>query len=105
MSYLRCSFCNKSRGEGVRVIAGPGVSICRECVGICNRILAEDGAEGRAANDAPDRRFDENGGCGLCGNSRRLEEMVSVPGCGRICPVCLAAVAAILPPRPGGEPV
>jgi hypothetical protein len=102
--YLRCSFCNKSQREGVRVIAGPRVYICRECVSICNQILAEDGAEDQAEIGVPDRRFEENGGCSLCGSNLRLEEMTSVPGCGRICSVCLEAVAAILPASPGREP-
>ncbi|EMQ4303576.1 hypothetical protein WG886_004280 [Yersinia enterocolitica] len=34
-----CSFCKKPKSE-VRVITGPGVNICNECVGLCNEILA-----------------------------------------------------------------
>ena len=103
MSNLRCSFCNRSQGEGVRVIAGPGVDICRECVSICNQILAEDSAGDQAQFGAPDRRFEENGGCALCGSNVRLEKMTSVPGCGRICSVCLEAVATILPASPAAN--
>jgi hypothetical protein len=40
---LRCSFCNKSRHEVEKLIAGPGVYICGECVELCNQILAVDG--------------------------------------------------------------
>ena len=39
-----CSFCGKPGGPGLRLIAGPGVRICGECVGLCNEILAQ-GAE------------------------------------------------------------
>jgi len=36
---LRCSFCTKSADSVRRLIAGPKVHICDECVGIANRIL------------------------------------------------------------------
>jgi ATP-dependent Clp protease ATP-binding subunit ClpA len=49
-----CSFCGKPRGGGLRLVAGPGVHICAECVGLCNEILAQDlavaaGADGPGA--------------------------------------------------------
>ena len=36
---LRCSFCAKSSSEIAKLIAGPGVYICNECIGLCNDIL------------------------------------------------------------------
>jgi hypothetical protein len=39
---LRCSFCGKSQHEVSKLIAGPSVYICNECVDICNEILAPD---------------------------------------------------------------
>jgi len=39
---LRCSFCNKPQREVKKLIAGPSVYICNECVETCNEILAED---------------------------------------------------------------
>lgn len=42
---LRCSFCGKSKDEVRKLIAGPGVFICDECVELCNDILADDLAE------------------------------------------------------------
>ena len=36
---LRCSFCAKSSSEIAKLIAGPGVYICNECVGLCQDIL------------------------------------------------------------------
>lgn len=41
-SPLRCSFCNKSQRDVLKLIAGPTVYICNECVGVCNDILAEE---------------------------------------------------------------
>jgi ATP-dependent Clp protease ATP-binding subunit ClpX len=36
---VRCSFCAKPSSDVEKVIAGPGVYICNECVGLCNGIL------------------------------------------------------------------
>jgi ribosomal protein L37AE/L43A len=38
-----CSFCGKSRDSVRRLIAGPGVYICDECVTLCNQIIAAEG--------------------------------------------------------------
>ncbi|MBE6927764.1 MAG: ATP-dependent Clp protease ATP-binding subunit ClpX [Ruminococcaceae bacterium] len=39
---IHCSFCGKSQGQVVRIISGPGVYICNECVNLCNELLDED---------------------------------------------------------------
>jgi hypothetical protein len=39
-----CSFCGKPGGAGLRLVAGPGVYICAECIGLCNEIFAENPA-------------------------------------------------------------
>ena len=44
---LRCSFCGKSRDQVRKLIAGPTVYICDECVGLCNEIISEDWQETR----------------------------------------------------------
>jgi hypothetical protein len=36
----RCSFCGKRRGQCEKLIAGPGVYICNECVALSDRILS-----------------------------------------------------------------
>ena len=36
---VRCSFCAKPNSEVAKVIAGPGVYICNECVGLCHDII------------------------------------------------------------------
>jgi hypothetical protein len=40
---LRCSFCGKRKGQCHKLIAGPGVYICNECVALCDDILASEG--------------------------------------------------------------
>ncbi|HEY0080390.1 MAG TPA: ClpX C4-type zinc finger protein [Pyrinomonadaceae bacterium] len=39
---LRCSFCGKQQSEVRKLIAGPTVFICDECIDICNQIIADD---------------------------------------------------------------
>ncbi len=40
-----CSFCGKRRQDFVRLVAGPGVWICDECVRLCAEIMSEEGAQ------------------------------------------------------------
>ncbi len=40
--HLKCSFCGKTQRQVKKLIAGPGVYICDECVGLCNEILEEE---------------------------------------------------------------
>ncbi|MFA5489815.1 MAG: ATP-dependent Clp protease ATP-binding subunit ClpX [Candidimonas sp.] len=47
---LHCSFCNKSQHEVKRLIAGPSVFICDECIDLCTDIILEEAQE--AARDA-----------------------------------------------------
>ena len=45
---LKCSFCGKSQKQVKKLIAGPGVYICDECIDLCNEIIEEE------FSDAPD---------------------------------------------------
>ena len=46
---VRCSFCGKTDGQVEKIIAGPGVYICNECIDLCSAIMAEEqAAAGRA---------------------------------------------------------
>jgi ATP-dependent Clp protease ATP-binding subunit ClpX len=42
---LKCSFCGKSQKQVKKLIAGPGVYICDECIDLCNEIIEEEMAE------------------------------------------------------------
>ncbi len=54
-AHLKCSFCGKSQEQVRKLIAGPGVYICDECIDLCNEILDEELIDGqgktRTAND------------------------------------------------------
>ncbi len=48
--HLICSFCGKNQDEVRKLVAGPGVYICDECVELCNDILTEELGETNAYN-------------------------------------------------------
>ena len=48
-SPLKCSFCGKGQDEVKKLIAGPSVFICNECVDLCNEIIAEEWEETKEA--------------------------------------------------------
>jgi ATP-dependent Clp protease ATP-binding subunit ClpX len=52
-SHLKCSFCGKSQEQVRKLIAGPGVYICDECVDLCNEILDEELFESGPSSAAP----------------------------------------------------
>jgi len=41
-NFLKCSFCGKPQNQVKKLIAGPGVYVCDECIGLCNEILEEE---------------------------------------------------------------
>jgi hypothetical protein len=92
---LRCSFCNKSQRDVEKLIAGPGVYICIECVAICNDIVADDKVlepgTGPALVPAPPAT-DEVGvpiRCALCKMLCPMETSVAFPDRGWLCEPCL----------------
>jgi bacterioferritin-associated ferredoxin len=80
---LRSSFCSKSQNEVRKLIAGPKVHICEECVDLCIDILKEELS--RKPQD-----------CLLCGLTKEMQEMSRIPGRGPICRDCLDAVRAMI---------
>lgn len=52
-SNLTCSFCGKSQKEVKKLIAGPTVYICDECIGLCNDIIAEEQDKDTQPDGAP----------------------------------------------------
>ncbi|WP_230581708.1 ClpX C4-type zinc finger protein [Bordetella holmesii] len=55
---LHCSFCNKSQHEVRKLIAGPSVFICDECIDLCNDIIREEAqATARARRFVPNCRL------------------------------------------------
>ncbi len=93
---IRCSFCNKSLRVLAKIIAGPRVYICSECVEICNSILADELAEGptpepsnvgKAAVDSSPPIW-----CALCDTSVPVDHALAVRDRGWVCRRCAGAV-------------
>jgi predicted DNA-binding transcriptional regulator AlpA len=53
---LRCSFCGKDRSQAEKLVAGPGVYICNDCVDLCNRIM---GGDLSTRNESLAKRIDQ----------------------------------------------
>ena len=107
---LRCSFCNKSQRDVEKLIAGPKVYICCECVDICNDILRENlmlipeprtisraeeaEPEGGMLKDPPAAAQPIR--CKLCGLWSTMEFCSPVANRGWVCGACLDAVREVL---------
>ena len=61
-SRLKCSFCGKSQDQVKKLIAGPEVYICDECVELCNEILDEEFFEGKEKDEVETDSKEENAG-------------------------------------------
>ena len=99
---LRCSFCNKHQHEVRKLIAGPTVFICDECVEVCVNIIVndetlqtrsetDDDRLRRLASQAfpPKRDIDT---CSLCGASQPSLELLPIGDRGRLCGECTNAI-------------
>lgn len=65
LDHMKCNFCGKKRSMVRKLVAGPGVFICDECVKLCTEIIDE---------EFPQEHQDENECCGgkCCGETDRL---------------------------------
>ena len=60
-AHLKCSFCGKSQEQVRKLIAGPGVYICDECIDLCNEILDEELVDGQSSSGQGQRHTAEHG--------------------------------------------
>ena len=51
-NVLRCSFCNKMQSEVRKLVAGPAVFICNECVEVCATVMLDDAKADGTVPDA-----------------------------------------------------
>src|SRR5918911_1007509 len=80
---LKCSFCGKSQKQVKKLIAGPGVYICDECIDLCNEIIEEELAE---SNEVKWVELAKSNilligptGCGKTHLAQTLARMLNVP--------------------------
>src|SRR5712692_8623865 len=90
-----CSFCGKSQFDVRKLIAGPTVYICDECIDLCNDIIAEecDQEEELRAAARPIASVDASPWCLACRLQKPTAEITTVPGLGLVCRHCLDAIS------------
>lgn len=96
---LACSFCKKDSEEVRKLIAGPGVHICDECVDVCVDIIADPAPMAEAApgehRDVPWAGRGSAVRCALCGMPCVTEDVLLVEGKGVLCRPCVSQVEAL----------
>jgi hypothetical protein len=100
-SVPRCSFCNKSQDDVQKLIAGPSVYICDECVEVCEDIIARE-REQSTVNVTDEQTTNETPlksvpvvQCPLCRMPMSVGDGVMVGNRGMLCPACVGEVQAI----------
>jgi len=91
-----CSFCGKSQDEVRKLIAGPTVYICDECIDLCNDIIAEE-VEQEAQLEGPASpvaSLNTPTWCGVCRLPKSAEEVVAVSEMGFFCRRCIDMIRA-----------
>ena len=92
---LACSFCGKDQSEVRKLVAGPSVHICNECIELCRSILVEDlegASEGKSPSAPPSR---ENRLCGICMEERESHELIFLPHAAYMCAGCLEDIQSV----------
>ena len=113
---LRCSFCQKTADQVRKLIAGPAVFICDECVDVCNQIIADDErmserwkaeaeASAKVESGIASRHVaaipvsSDTIRCSLCRMPTPLDDGIAVPNRGWLCPGCVGAIEASVAER------
>jgi hypothetical protein len=89
---LHCSFCGKSQDEIRKLIAGPNVHICDECVDLCNDILE---GEAEAESTTGTTALHAIASCALCRLPKDATELRMIGEKGVVCVECIDAVRGV----------
>jgi hypothetical protein len=94
--HAACSFCGKSRDDVRKLVAGPSVHICDECIELCKSILVEEldtaGVHQSTSIKATNR---EHRLCGICMEERESDELIFLPHAAYMCVGCLEDMQAV----------
>jgi hypothetical protein len=92
-----CSFCGKKADEVQKLIAGPAVHICDECVKLCGDIVAEEAGHDTAAKSKKPSSKDAQADrlCGICMEPRETDELIFLPHAAYMCPGCLEDIQTV----------
>ena len=97
---LSCSFCNKSQHQVKKLIAGPKVYICDECVDICLDVISKDRKDAHDT-DRQDPSWPPAAlaSCALCCLPTSEREGLVVRERGVLCPGCVGEIQAAVTER------
>jgi hypothetical protein len=103
---LTCSFCGKNQEEVRKLVSGPRVYICDECIDLCNDIVGDD--RGREEPEQPSQwTVSPSSRCLACRLPKLATELLPVPDAGFICHPCADAIRVVadtnLPPLADGQ--
>lgn len=95
---VKCSFCGKSQKQVKKLIAGPDVYICNECISGAHAVIAEPGRTVSTPiatiRPVPDEAAAEP--CSFCGKPRHQVAAMASTGDARICDECLGLCGTIV---------
>ncbi len=88
-----CSFCSKDQKEVRKIVAGPNVHICNECIDLCGAILARENLEETGQSMKSDSTGERL--CGICMQPRETDELIFLPHAAYMCAGCLEELQAV----------
>ena len=91
-----CSFCGKRRGEVRKLISGPRVFICDQCVMLCVDILQKEKAAAPGGAQPDEKKAPPNLTCTFCGKSHRAVEQLIAGPTVYICNECVGLCVDII---------
>src|SRR5881296_2655396 len=89
---VHCSFCGKSQDEVRKLIAGPTVYICDECIDLCNDIIAEECDREETSQAVAPASPSE--WCRVCRLPKAAAELLAIPDVGYVCRRCIDMIRA-----------
>jgi hypothetical protein len=96
---LKCSFCGKRQEQVMKLIAGPGVYICNECVNKADEVVATGKADATPLSAMKPVGDDQDGSrvkCSFCGKRRHQASGLAITGRVAICTECLSLCHEII---------
>ena len=91
-----CSFCGKDQTEVRKLVAGPSVHICDECIELCKNILTEESDSSGSLNvTSSGVNAKANRLCGICMEERETDELIFLPHAAYLCAGCLEDIQAL----------
>jgi len=92
-----CSFCGKNQKEVLKLIAGPSVHICVECVNLCTDIVSQeaDTVDAETIAKTASLKSKEDRLCGICMEARETDELIFLPHAAYMCAGCLEDIQTV----------